>query len=159
MVLFLLILLLNYNFIDDYFHNLIRTNFINTVSLYSKNCSLHPNLVFAVLGDVPDPWQGLIATLFDDLEVTNLHARNSEVRYLKLDLDGNATVLLSLFCFNRGEPELGPHQEFLASSELLDTPNHRVRIWHILHCANVGFEDGRVNIRWNWHNDLDVVRN
>jgi hypothetical protein len=46
-----------------------------TGSSVSKRCWLgHAKLVFAVLGNVTNPWQSLVPTLLHDLEIPHLHA-------------------------------------------------------------------------------------
>ena len=122
-----LIILLNYKLIFIIVISLITTNFIVIVSFIVclfKICSLHPDLVFTILSDVSHPGKCLVATLLYDLEVADLHSRDSEVWDLELDLDGNATVLLSLFSFDSWETELSSHEELFAASKLLDAPDH-----------------------------------
>ena len=122
-------------------------------------CSVHADLVVAILRDVAHPGQGLVAALLHDLEVADLHARDREVGNLELDLNWDATVLLALFRLDRGEAELGAHEELLAACELLDAPDHRVGVGDVLDIAHVGLENWGVNIRRDRHNDLDIVRN
>lgn len=86
--------------------------------------SVHPNLVIAVLSDVAHPWKCLVAAFFNDFKVANLDTGHGEVGDLKLNLDGHTAVLLPLFRFDRGEAELGAHEELFAPSELLDAPDH-----------------------------------
>ena len=87
-------------------------------------CSVHTDLVLAILGDVAHPWESLVSTLLHDLEVADLHARHREVWNLELDLDGHSAVFLSFFRLDGWEAELGTHEELFAPSELLDAPNH-----------------------------------
>ena len=82
------------------------------------------NLVFTILSDVSHPGKCLVTALLYNLEVADLHSRDSEVRDLELDLDGNTAVLLSLFSFDSWETELSSHEELFAPSELLDAPDH-----------------------------------
>ena len=44
----------------------------------------HTPIVVTILCDVPHPWESLVATLFDDLEVADLDARYCEVWDLEL---------------------------------------------------------------------------
>ena len=86
--------------------------------------SLHPDLVVAILGDVSHPRKCLVSTLFDNLEVTDLHTRHCKVRYFELELDRYSTVFLSLFRLDGWETELGSHEEFFTTCKLLDAPDH-----------------------------------
>lgn len=42
-----------------------------------RSVSVHTQLVLAILGDVANPRQGLVAALFHDLEVAHLHGTQS----------------------------------------------------------------------------------
>ena len=55
-------------------------------------------VVVTILRNVPYPREGLVSTLFDDLEVPHLYARYSEVRNLEFDSNGRALVHAFLFC-------------------------------------------------------------
>ena len=92
--------------------------------MHDEICSLHPDLVFTILSDISHPGKGLVTALLYNLEVADLHSRDSEVWDLKLDLDRHTTVLLSLLSFDGWESELSPHKELFTASELLDAPNH-----------------------------------
>ena len=101
----------------------------------------------------------MVSTLLLNLKVSDLDTRDSEVRDLKFELNGNATILLSLFSLDGGESKRGSHEVFLPARELLDGPHHTVCVWHVLDVANVGLEDRGVDIRRHWHDNLNVVSN
>lgn len=103
-------------------------------------------MVVAVLGDVPYPGQGLIATFFLNFQVTDLNAADREVRNLELDLDWDSGILLPFFGLDRWEAKLSAHVVFLTTGELLDTPDHAILVRHIFDSPNVTFEHRRVDI-------------
>ena len=91
----------------------MRFNVIN-------NHSLHADLIVAILSYVAHPWKSLIARLFNDLKVPDLHPADREVGNFELDLDRDTAVLLALLGLDRREPEASAHHEFFATRELLD---------------------------------------
>lgn len=57
---------------------------------------LRSELIISILCDVAYPWESLVSTLFNDLQISHLYARYSEVRNLKFNMDrGPALTLLS----------------------------------------------------------------
>ena len=51
-----------------------------------KRSVIRSQLVVAILCDVPHPRQRLVTRLLDDFEVTDLDARNGEIRDFKFNL-------------------------------------------------------------------------
>ena len=112
-------------------------------------------MVVAVLSDIPDPGEGLVAGLLDDLEVAHLDARGGKVGDLKLDADWRfALVEVS---DDAGQAKVGLHQVFFAARERLDRPDDRVSFRRILAVANSSLELGRVGIARHRDDHLDVV--
>ena len=62
-----------------------------------------------------------------------------------------------VIAFDRGQPQLGAHQEFLATAKLLDLPDDGRLFRRIVHGADVGAEAGRVGVLGDGDQDLDVV--
>lgn len=119
--------------------------------------SVHSNLIVSILSNVAYPWQCLIATLFNNFEITNLNTTDCEVRYFKFYLNRNFLVVFTFLIFNRRKSKLSSHHKFFPSWKLLDNPNHARLIWYIFHCSNICFEWRWVNIDWNWNNNLYVI--
>ena len=59
--------------------------------------------------------------------------------------------------FDRGEAQLGAHEELLAAAELLDLPDDGAFLGRVVHAADVGAEARRVGVFGDGDEDLDVV--
>ena len=94
----------------DYFDQLIRFT-LDKLSVANQQkpmeiylllffSSLHSNLIISVLGYVANPRQSLIPTFVNNFEISNLNARNGEVRNFELDLDWHSRIFLSFLGLN-----------------------------------------------------------
>ena len=97
----------------------------------------HSQLVISIGSNISNPRQRLVATLFNNLEITYLNATNGKVWNLKLELNWDILVFLSLLVLNRWEAERSPHHVLLPAWELLDAPNHAALVGHVLDRANI----------------------
>lgn len=70
----------------------IQTGDKRTKRIDATHCP--QRVVVTLLRDVPDPGQGLVAALLDDLEVPDLDAGDGKVRNLELNRDRNANGCL-----------------------------------------------------------------
>ena len=119
--------------------------------------SMHSYLVFSILGNISNPRQGLISTLFDDLQVTHLNSTYCEIRDFEFQLNWYFRIFLSRFIFNGRKAKLSAHQIFFASRELFDAPNHATLVWYILDRSHIALEDRTVNINWNRYDNFYVI--
>ena len=115
---------------------------------------------------------------FDDLEVAHLDPARGEIGYLEFDADRALALASSaqagdpahaapeaarhaasvlVVAFDRGEAQLGAHEELLAAAELLDLPDDGAFLWRVVHAADVGAEARRVGVFGDGDEDLDVV--
>ena len=119
--------------------------------------SMHSYLIFSILCDISDPWQSLIPTFFNDLQIADLNTTYSEIWNFKFQLNWYFRIFLSCFVFNRWKTKLSTHQVFFSSWELFDAPNHAALVWHILDCSYIALEYRTVNINWNRYDDFYVI--
>eukprot|EP00053_Salpingoeca_punica_P017751 m.171606 g.171606 ORF g.171606 m.171606 type:complete len:404 (-) comp17279_c0_seq1:208-1419(-) len=113
------------------------------------------DLVVAVLRDVADPRQRLVAALLDDLEVPHLDTRHGEVGDLKLH--ANRRLLLGLLAGNAGQVEVSAHEHLPTARELLDGPHDSGELGRIADCADGCLELWRVGVAGHGDDNLHVV--
>lgn len=117
---------------------------------------LGPDLVVTTVCDVADPRHGLVAALFDDLEVADLDARDGEVGDFKLDADGTLDLRGVLGRDGR-EIKVCAGEVLLAAGEHLDGPDHLAVLGLVLAGADGGLEAGAVGVDGDGDHDPDVV--
>jgi hypothetical protein len=111
----------------------------------------------------------------NNLEISHLNARGREIRNLELDADGTLRLAASantahaateathhsaallIVTTHTGQTELGAHEEFFATAELLDLPYDGACFGRVVHRADVGAEFRRVGVFRDGDRDLDVV--
>lgn len=110
-----------------------------------------------------------------NLQVPHLDATGREVGDLELDVDGSLglahrasaahaaaeptshTTAVLVVALHGRQTQLRPHEELLATAELLDLPDDGRLLRRVVHSANVGTESGRVRVFGDGNQNLDVV--
>ena len=101
------------------------------VKSISFDYSLHSNLIVPVFCQVLYPWGGFISTPVDNLQVSDLEARNCKKGNLKFHVDRHFLVVVSFWRLYGGKFKFGIQNVLFVSGKLFDCPFQSIVLRYI----------------------------